>query len=264
MPGKPGEAGNPNHLAMGGGAHAGRSNLVAAPHAFANPRHIGNISKTPPSVPRATRELPWARGAAIPRAGAKGVGRPGAIDPGGYLRSANGTSHVINNGYMQQQLGAMANYNAILANNNRFRVGNWNQWPGQWRPGPGWANLGYYPNFWWGGSIFPGAFFAGNGYCPTPYLFDVGCGQFWQPGGGYFDYLPNGYDAPITVSVMEVVPEYDAYGNIIGYRPHRFRYNAFWDPNAQAYGYYDYHNVFHWCTFPGLNSWSNSNLVGGY
>jgi len=38
-----------------------------------------------------------------------------------------------------------------------------------------------------------------------------------------------------------------------------FYYNAAWDQNAQAYGYYDYRGGFHWVTFPWLNTWNNQN-----
>jgi hypothetical protein len=86
-------------------------------------------------------------------------------------------------------------------------------------------------------------------------LFYPAYGQFWQPGIGYSDYLSGGYHAPITVAVQEVVPMYDAYGRIMGYRPETFYYNAYWDPNAEAYGYYDYRGAFHWVTFPWLRSW---------
>jgi hypothetical protein len=81
------------------------------------------------------------------------------------------------------------------------------------------------------------------------------CGAFYQPGAGYADCLPYEYNQPISIAVNEVVPAYDARGNIIGYQDETFYYNACWDPNAQAYGYYDYRGGFHWVTFPWLNTW---------
>jgi hypothetical protein len=117
-------------------------------------------------------------------------------------------------------------------------------------------DMNYYNGYYWNNQDYPCDYFATNGFCPTPYVFNVGQGQFWQPGGGYFDSLPYGYQAPITVAVQEVVPSYDQNGQIIGFQKENFYYNAFWDPNAQAYGYYDYQQQFHWVTFPWLNSWN--------
>lgn len=117
-------------------------------------------------------------------------------------------------------------------------------------------DLNYYNGYYWNNQNYACDYFASNGFCPTPYVFNVGLGQFWQPGVGYFDSLPYGYEAPITVAVQEIVPEYDQYGQIIGYQRQNFYYNAFWDSNAQCYGYYDYRQQFHWLTFPWLNSWN--------
>jgi hypothetical protein len=156
---------------------------------------------------------------------------------------------------MHKQLSSIPNYQTAFNNNNRYRITNSGRWPGQWHTGPGWANLGYYTGYWWGGSTYPQCYYAPDGYCPTPWLFYPGYGQFWQPGIGYCDYLPNGYNAPITIAVQEIVPVYNARGQIMDYRPETFQYNAYWDPRAQAYGYYDYRGAFHWTTFPWLRSW---------
>ena len=156
---------------------------------------------------------------------------------------------------MQQQLASLANYHSNFSNNNAHRISNYSQWPSHWNPGAGAANLGYYPGYSWNGTNYPFSYYAPSGYCPTPYLFLSDCGAFWQPGMGYCDYLPYGYNQPISIGVDEVVPAYDAYGDIIGYRNETFYYNAFWDPNVQAYGYYDYRGGFHWVTFPWLHSW---------
>ena len=124
----------------------------------------------------------------------------------------------------------------------------------------GWIpNLNYYNGYDWNNQAYPCNYFALNGFCPTQDVFDVSNGQFWQPGVGYVDSLPYGYQAPITVAVQESVPEYAPDGQIMGYQLQNFYYNAFWDPNAQAYGYYDYQQQFHWVTFPWLNSWSAEN-----
>lgn len=122
-------------------------------------------------------------------------------------------------------------------------------------------DLNYYDGYYWNNQNYACDYFASNGFCPTPYVFNVGLGQFWQPGVGYFDSLPYGYEAPITVAVQEIVPEYDQYGQIIGYQRQNFYYNAFWDSNAQCYGYYDYRQQFHWLTFPWLNSWNGQSQM---
>ena len=119
--------------------------------------------------------------------------------------------------------------------------------------------LNYYNGYSWDGQTYPGNYFAAEGYCPTPYVFDVASGQFWDAGQGYSDYLPADYHAPITVAVQESVPTYGPDGQIIGYQSEPFYYNAYWIPDAQSYGYYDYRQSFHWLTFPWLNSWT-----GGY
>ena len=118
------------------------------------------------------------------------------------------------------------------------------------------SNLLYFTGYSEGGNTYPDNYFAMNGYAPTPYVFNVASGQFWQPGAGYCDYLPNGYQAPITVAVQEVVPTFDGNQNITGYQPQTFYYNAIWDTDAQAYGYYDYRSKFHWVTFP----WQANNF----
>ena len=123
------------------------------------------------------------------------------------------------------------------------------------------SNLLYFTGYSVAGNTYPANYFAMNGYAPTPFVFNVASGQFWQPGVGYCDYLPNNYQAPITVSVQEVVPSFDRRGNIVGYQPQTFYYNAYWDANAQAYGYYDYRNKFHWVTFPGLATYSNETAA---
>jgi hypothetical protein len=119
------------------------------------------------------------------------------------------------------------------------------------------SNLLYFTGYSIGGNTYPDNYFAMNGYAPTPYVFDVASGQFWQPSVGFADYLPNNYRAPITVSVQEVVPSFDGKGSIVGYQPQTFYYNAYWDNDAQSYGYYDYRNKFHWLTFPWLSTYSN-------
>ena len=106
-------------------------------------------------------------------------------------------------------------------------------------PDMGWIpDLNYYNGYDWDNQNYPCDYYAPNYYCPTPYVFDVGAGQFWQPGAGYSDSLPDGYQAPITVAIQEIVPTYAQNGQISGYQPQTFYYNAFWDQNAQSYGYY--------------------------
>lgn len=114
----------------------------------------------------------------------------------------------------------------------------------------------YYNGYTYDNETYPMNYFGQNGYCPTQYVFDVASGQFWVPGRGYTDYLPNGYHAPISVAVEESVPQYNVQGQIVGYRLQKFHYNAYWNDQQQAYGYYDYRQQFHWLTFPWLNSWS--------
>ena len=98
-------------------------------------------------------------------------------------------------------------------------------------------------------------YFAANGYCPTPYMFNVSSGQFWCPGQGYTDSLPENYHAPISVAVEESVPQYNFQGQAVGYKVQTFHYNAYWNEQNQAYGYYDYRQQYHWVTFPWLHSW---------
>jgi hypothetical protein len=123
------------------------------------------------------------------------------------------------------------------------------------------SNLLYFTAYSEGGNTYPANYFAMNGYAPTPYVFNVASGQFWQPGFGYCDYLPNAYQAPITVSLQEVLPSFDNNQNVTGYQPQTFYYDAYWDADAQAYGYYDYRSKFHWVTFPWQQSAANLPLA---
>jgi len=286
----------------------GRS-AIPGPPGFANPRQVGRLS------PGAGRQISPTRGAMltfspnarnIPRAGNLQTGRPGPLDPGGYVRSAGGgSSSLINPNYASRQFAAaMPNYQAIANANYTNMVANRANWPWQLPAyAPGWFNnsqspwnwpqsnrgnnnpggffgmlgnlfnpwgvnqnqgwipaLNYYNGYDWDNQNYPCDYYAPNGFCPTPYLFDVSGGQFWQPGAGFSDTLPSGYQAPITVAIQEIVPTYDQSGQISGYQPQTFYYNAFWDSNAQSYGYYDYRQQFHWLTFPWLNSWSGANM----
>jgi hypothetical protein len=121
----------------------------------------------------------------------------------------------------------------------------------------GWIpSLNYYNSYGWNGQNYPCDYYAANGYCPTPYVFNVGNGQFWNVGNGYTDYLPADYHAPITVAIQESVPNYSPDGQILSYQLQNFYYNAYWDPQAQNYGYYDYKQQFHWLTFPWNNAWN--------
>jgi hypothetical protein len=125
----------------------------------------------------------------------------------------------------------------------------------------GWVPyLHYYSGYSWDGSTYPQNYYASNGFVPTRYVFDVATGQFWAPGVGYVDYLPPDYTAPITVAMQESVPMYDTSGQIDGYKMETFDYNGFWDANAQAYGFYDYRQQFHYLTFPWLSSWEGSYI----
>jgi hypothetical protein len=123
------------------------------------------------------------------------------------------------------------------------------------------ANLLYFNSYSIGGNTYPINYFAMNGYVPTPYVFDVTSGQFWQPGAGYSDCLPTSYQGPITAYVQEVLPSFDGRQQITGYKSQPFFYDAFWDNNAQSYGYYDYRSKFHWLTFPGLASYAGQAPV---
>jgi len=124
------------------------------------------------------------------------------------------------------------------------------------------SNLLYFSAYSIGGNNYPVNYFAMNGYVPTPFVFNVANGQVWQPGVGYSDYLPDNYRAPITVSAQEVVPQFDARGKIVGYQPQTFFNDAYWDNDAQSYGYYDYRKKFHWVTFPGLSSYAQEYAEG--
>jgi hypothetical protein len=163
--------------------------------------------------------------------------------------------------FMERQKRGIPGFNTVWNNNERFRDTDFTHWPRHLRPGPGWSSLGYYNGYWWGGNSYPSSYFAPAGFCPTPYVFYPDSGEFWQPGVGYADYLPYGYNAPITISVQEIVPIYDVFGNIVSYQPETFNYNAYWDPNVGAYGFYDYRGAFHWLTFPWLNTWSSETAL---
>jgi hypothetical protein len=291
--------------------------IIPGPPAYANPRRVGRPAPgaAMPVSAHLDRPINWAPGTGnIPRSGDARNGLPGALDPGGYIRSGAARSSVINPNYALQQFQAtIPNYQEIATQNNRHLVRNRSDWPwslpqyspgwfnnnqqqypwnwpqqnglnnGDWNnggggwnqgggflgtlarlfspqgvnPNLGWIpNLNYYNRYDWDNQTYPCDYFSLNGFCPTPAVFNVSTGQIWQPGVGYFDNLPDGYNAPITVAVQESVPTYDQSGQIVGYQIENFYYNAFWDPNAQAYGYYDYQQQFHWVTFPWLNSWS--------
>ncbi len=237
---------------------------VSRPSSFANPRKAFQLSAG--SKPRITsarpQRLAYRSGAGnIPRAGRAGKGRAGIIDPGGFIRTAEKGTARLDRSHIQQQLAALPNYGSNFSNNNRFRISDHSRWSSHWNPGPGSAVLGYYPSYSWNGTNYPFRYYAPSGFCPTPYLFLSSCGAFWQPGVGYANSLPYGYNQPMSIAIDEVVPEYDAYGNVIGYHDETFYYNAAWDPNAQAYGYYDYRGGFHWVTFPWLNSWNAQNSL---
>jgi hypothetical protein len=241
--------------ALTGGAAARPS--VDKQSSFANPRQVGAVrpGMTPHFSANRPGNLSYRAGASnIPRAGRPGTGRAGIVDPGGYVRTPRNGTGGLNRNYINQQVSSLPNYNSNYSNNNRQRNGNSGQWPGGWNPGPNSGNLGYYPGYSYNGVNYPYNYYADQGYCPTPWLFFLNSGAFWQPGMGYADYLPYGYNQPISIAVNEVVPAYDGYGNIIGYQNETFYYNASWDPNSQAYGYYDYRGAFHWTTFPWLNT----------
>ena len=225
---------------------------TAAPHV---------ISSTPPAA------LSYRAGLRAPRAGSAATGVPGVIDPGGYIRTPLANPNYATQQFIAQQLAQQAYYNQALAAQNAYANGWVNNWP--WSPGPAWQsgfglwnpyNLGYYNNYWWNGTAYPYNFYAPSGFAPTPYLFDVALGAFLNPGVGYMDYLPSDYDGPISVSVAEVVPVYDFFGNVVSYRTERFYYNAYYDPNYGAYGYYDYRGSFHWLTLPYMNTWMGSYM----
>jgi len=252
--------------AANGQAGAERKSRVPGPPAGANPRRVGRVSAAvkPHVVAHRPEPLRWTSRAEVPRAGKAGKGRPGIMDPGGYIRTPKAGAPSISRGDFNRRLNAIANANTLRQRNNAFRNTQIGTWPGSWYPVPGWqttggwwnnSNLGYYNNYWWNGQSYPWDYYAMAGYLPTPYIFDVASGLFLDPSLGYFDALPNGYDQPITVAITEVVPEYDYWGNVIAYRSEVFYYNAIWDPAAQAYGYYDYRGQFHWTTFPWLHSW---------
>jgi hypothetical protein len=233
---------------------------ISKSNSFANPRQTAPPS--PGLKPRFSANkpgrLPYRGGSGnTPQAGNAGVGRPGIVDPGGYVRTPRNAAARIDRNSMRQQLSSLSNYNRDFNNNNRLRQNNYRQWPGGWNPGPNAGRLGYYSGYSWNGNNYPFNYYGLAGYCPTPWLFLLSYGEFWAPGSGYTESLPYGYNQPISIAVEEVVPFYDAYGNITGYQNETFYYNAFWDPNSQAYGYYDYHGAFHWITFPWLNTWNS-------
>jgi hypothetical protein len=175
-------------------------------------------------------------------------------------------------------------------------------WPNNWYNGGGWGSYGGFPPSWdpgycgyggilsllaniipWGlnsedgwvpylhyysgytldGTRYPSNYYAPNGYTPTHYVFNVVTGEFYAPGVGYLDHLPADYTAPITVAVQESVPMYNVSGQTDGYKVEAFNYNAFWDANAQAYGFYNYRQQFQYLTFPWLSSWQGNYIEGG-
>jgi hypothetical protein len=305
--------GGHNEGSLGAGRESGR---IPGPPSYANPRHslAPEVGRALPMSPHAAPNLTYGNGARdIPHIGDARSGRPGAIDPGGYIRNAHEASPNINPAYARQQLAyANNNYQQAAAFNARNIMGNRGAWPwhlpnysapwfggwqgnwnwepnwysgGGWNPGwgNGWNNgggffgflsalspwgsnselgwipsLNYYNSYGWNGQNYPCDYYAANGFCPTPYVFNVGNGQFWRVGNGYTDYLPADYHAPITVAVQESVPNYSPDGQILGYQLQNFYYNAYWDPQAQNYGYYDYKQQFHWLTFPWNNAWNGA------
>lgn len=125
----------------------------------------------------------------------------------------------------------------------------------------GWVPyLHYYNGYTMNGATYPQQYYATNGFTPTHYVFNVSTGQFWAPGVGYVDQLPLGYIAPITVAVQESVPMYTSGGQVEGYNMQTFDYNAFWNRQAQAYGFYDYRQQYHNLTFPWLPSWEGNYI----
>jgi hypothetical protein len=305
--------GGHNEGSLGAGRESGR---IPGPPSYANPRHslAPEVGRALPMSPHAAPNLTYGNGARdIPHIGDARSGRPGAIDPGGYIRNAHEASPNINPAYARQQLAyANNNYQQAAAFNARNIMGNRGAWPwhlpnysapwfggwqgnwnwepnwysgGGWNPGwgNGWNNgggflgflsvlspwgsnselgwipsLNYYNSYGWNGQNYPCDYYAANGFCPTPYVFNVGNGQFWNVGNGYTDYLPADYHAPITVAVQESVPNYSPDGQILGYQLQNFYYNAYWDPQVQNYGYYDYKQQFHWLTFPWNNAWNGA------
>ena len=200
----------------------------------------------------------WSGNANPPRAGGVNDGRPGAQDPGGYLRGTHQPSQVIRDrNDVSDQIDRLPNHGRIEQENRRFFNEDPTGWPGRWRPRPDWGvRFGFCDHLWFD-TLVAAEFFCWFEFCPTDYIFIVGTGQFWAPGEGwgYVDFLPDGYFEPITIAVEEVVPVYDDDGNIVAYEEKTFYYNAVWDPDAEAYGYFDYQGEFHWLSFPWLNSW---------
>jgi hypothetical protein len=133
-------------------------------------------------------------------------------------------------------------------------------WPGGINSNLGWLPYtNCYSAYYWDGNNYPIDYYATNGYVPTQYVFSVPNGRFWHVGSGYSNYLPSGYNAPITVAVKESVPQYNTFGQIVGYKFETFYYNAFWDNQARAYGYYDYRQQYHLANLPGLNTYSSAS-----
>jgi hypothetical protein len=171
-------------------------------------------------------------------------------------------------------------------NNNWYSGNNWGWWngPGFWNgyygtlpwymrlmslwpfginSGLGWSPyMNDYSAYYWNGYNYPIDYYACNGYVPTQYVFSVPNGRYWNVGRGYTNSLPSGYHAPLTVAVKESVPQYNTYGQIVAYKFETFYYNAFWDSQAQAYGYYDYRQQFHLVNLPGLNTYSGAYPAG--
>jgi hypothetical protein len=200
------------------------------------------------------------------------------------MAAANYQNVVANRGAWPWQLPA---YSPAWFNNGGGNNNWWQDGGGGWDNGPscfnGWggslpwwatmanlmpwgmnSNMGwvpyqdYYNGYSIDGQTYGDKYFAPNGYCPTNYIFNVATGQFLVPGHGYVDYLPQGYTAPITVSVQESVPNYNFQGQVVGYKIQTFYYNGYWNQQNEAYGYYDYRQQYHWLTFPWLNSWSDN------
>jgi hypothetical protein len=132
-------------------------------------------------------------------------------------------------------------------------------WPWGVNSDCGWLPyMNCYSAYYWDGNNYPMDYYADNGYVPTQYVFSVPNGQYWQVGSAYSSELPSGYHAPITVAVKESVPQYNLFGQIVSYKLQTFYYNAFWDHQAQTYGYYDYRQQFHLMNLPGLNAYSST------
>jgi hypothetical protein len=246
----------------------------------------GKLGHNPTPVSKPGKPLKYGDGKLAP-----GKGRAGSMDPGGYVR---GIDKSVDRNALRTHIGDQRKaFQVTYRDNIRFtedRYGHFDRHHGwddhwRWRPLPIW-DIGYFGGFYYDGWGFDIGFFGCRGFFPTEYIFMVGTGQFWLPGHGYVDYLPYGYNAPLTVAVTEYVPIpqvdangdpiVDASGNPV-YVPllkdgvpqfdpatgaplyeteaHVFYYNAFWDVDAGSYAYTDYQGELHFTTFPWLNSW---------